>query len=147
MVPCTGLALEEAESMSTIADNMRRVIKKVPHTTPVIEAAGKMSAEKVGSLFVERKGELVGIVTESDVVRKAVATGLALGNLTVERIMTYPIKTIESSRSMQDAHDMMGDLGVRHLGVTEGGTIVGLISVRDLLVYFKRVSEPKITQD
>ncbi len=78
---------------------------------------------------------------------KAVATGASLGNLTVEKIMTYPIKTIESSRTMQDAHDMMGDLGVRHLAVTEGGTIVGLISVRDLLVYFKRVSEPKITQD
>jgi CBS domain-containing protein len=133
--------------MSSIADNMRRVIKKVAHTTPIIEAAGKMSAERVGSLFIEKKGELVGIVTETDVVRKAVATGSELGNLTVERIMTYPIKTIESDRSMQDAHDMMADLGVRHLGVTEGGKIVGLISVRDLLVYFKRVSEPKITQD
>jgi signal-transduction protein with cAMP-binding, CBS, and nucleotidyltransferase domain len=42
---------------------------------------------------------------------------------------------------------MMGDLGVRHLGVTEQGKLVGLVSVRDLLVYFKRVSEPKITQD
>lgn len=133
--------------MSTISENMRRVIKKVAHTTPIIEAAGKMSAERVGSLLVEKKGELVGIVTESDVVRKAVATGASLGNLTVDKIMTYPIKTIESSRTMQDAHDMMGDLGVRHLGVTEGGKIVGLISVRDLLVYFKRVSEPKITQD
>ena len=133
--------------MSTIAENMRMVIKKVAHTTPIIEAAGKMSAERVGSLLVEKKGELVGIVTESDVVRKAVATGASLGNLTVDKIMTYPIKTIESSRTMQDAHDMMGDLGVRHLGVTEGGKIVGLISVRDLLVYFKRVSEPKITQD
>jgi signal-transduction protein with cAMP-binding, CBS, and nucleotidyltransferase domain len=133
--------------MSRIADNMRRVIKKVAHTTPITEAAGKMSAERVGSLFIEKKGELVGIVTESDVVKKAVATGSELGNLTVEKIMTYPIKTIESDRSMQDAHDMMADLGVRHLAVTEGGKIVGLISVRDLLVYFKRVSEPKITQD
>jgi signal-transduction protein with cAMP-binding, CBS, and nucleotidyltransferase domain len=42
---------------------------------------------------------------------------------------------------------MMGDLGVRHLGVTERGKIVGLLSVRDLLLYFKSVSEPRITQD
>jgi len=41
----------------------------------------------------------------------------------------------------------MGDLGVRHLGVTEAGVIVGVISVRDLLVYYQRVSEPKIAQD
>jgi CBS domain-containing protein len=61
--------------------------------------------------------------------------------------MTSPIATIESASSVQDAHDMMGDLGVRHLGVTNKGKLVGLISVRDLLVYFKRVSEPRITQD
>jgi signal-transduction protein with cAMP-binding, CBS, and nucleotidyltransferase domain len=42
---------------------------------------------------------------------------------------------------------MMADLGVRHLAVTDKGKIVGLLSVRDLLVYFKRVSEPKISQD
>lgn len=133
--------------MSTVANAMRRSLKKVSHTTTVNDAAGKMSAEKIGSLFVEKKGELVGIVTETDVVRKAVATGASLGNLTVEKIMTFPIKSIEASRSVQDASDMMGDLGVRHLGVTENGKIVGMVSVRDLLVAQQRFSEPKITQD
>ena len=133
--------------MPTVGDSMRRVLKKVPHTTTVNEAAGKMSAEKIGSLFVEKKGELVGIVTETDMVRKAVATGASLGNLTVEKIMTFPIKSIEASRSVHDASDMMGDLGVRHLGVTENGKLVGMVSVRDLLVAQQRFSEPKITQD
>jgi len=133
--------------MSTIAGAMRREIKKVPHTTTVNEAASKMSAEKIGSLFVEKKGELVGIVTETDVVRKAVATGAVLGKIMVEKIMTSPIVTIEAGRTVHDASDMMGDLGIRHLGVTENGKIVGIISVRDLLVAQQRVSEPKITQD
>jgi len=133
--------------MSTVADAMRRVLKKVSHTTTVNDAAGKMSAEKIGSLFVEKKGEIVGIVTETDVVRKAVATGASLGNLTVEKIMTFPIKSIEAGRTVHDASDMMGDLGVRHLGVTENGKLVGMVSVRDLLVAQQRVSEPKITQD
>ncbi|MEC4668915.1 MAG: CBS domain-containing protein, partial [Nitrospirota bacterium] len=87
------------------------------------------------------------IVTETDVVRRAVAEDLDLGSLRAQSIMTVPIVTIESIRTVQDAHDMMGDLGVRHLGVTEQGKLVGVVSVRDLLVYFKRVSEPKITQD
>jgi signal-transduction protein with cAMP-binding, CBS, and nucleotidyltransferase domain len=126
---------------------MRRALKKVSHTTTVNDAASKMSAEKIGSLFVEKKGELVGIVTETDMVRKAVATGASLGNLTVEKIMTFPIKSIEASRSAQDASDMMGDLGVRHLAVTENGKIIGMVSVRDLLVAQQRFSEPKITQD
>jgi signal-transduction protein with cAMP-binding, CBS, and nucleotidyltransferase domain len=133
--------------MSTVADAMRREIKKVPHTATVKAVAMKMKSEKIGSLFVEKKKELVGIVTETDVVRKAVAAGANLGKVTAEKIMTSPIRTIEAYQSVQDAHDLMGDLGIRHLGVTQGGEIVGIVSVRDLLVYFKRVSEPKITQD
>jgi signal-transduction protein with cAMP-binding, CBS, and nucleotidyltransferase domain len=97
---------------------------------------------------VEKKGEIVGIVTETDMVRKALATGESQGNLTVEKIMTYPIRTIEAGRSTQEASDMMGTLGIRHLGVTENGQLVGIISVRDLLVATQqKPSEPKIGQD
>lgn len=106
-----------------------------------------MRDERISSLFVEKSGRLVGIITDTDVVRRGVAEGTDLSKATVESIMTSPIATIESMRTAQDAHDMMGDLSVRHLGVTENGKLVGVVSVRDLLVYYKRVSEPKIAQD
>lgn len=133
--------------MATLVQLMRRELKTIAHHVPIREVAKRMRDERVGALFVEQNGELVGIVTETDVVRRAVAEGLDLGSLRAQSIMTVPIVTIESIRTVQDAHDMMGDLGVRHLGVTEQGKLVGVVSVRDLLVYFKRVSEPKITQD
>lgn len=133
--------------MPTVGDSMKREIKKVPHTATIKKAAMKMRSEKIGSLFVEKKKELVGIVTETDIVRKAVATGASLGKVTVEKIMSKPIVTIEANRSINDASDLMSDRGVRHLGVTENGQIVGIVSVRDLLVAAQRVSEPKITQD
>jgi signal-transduction protein with cAMP-binding, CBS, and nucleotidyltransferase domain len=106
-----------------------------------------MKDDKVGSLLVDRSGQVVAIVTETDIVRKAVAKGVDLGKEKVETIMSSPVASIEIQRTPQDAHDMMADLGVRHLAVTDKGKIVGLLSVRDLLVYFKRVSEPKISQD
>lgn len=133
--------------MPSLVRVMRRELKKIAHDESVREAAKRMRDERIGSLMVEKGGQLVGIVTETDMVRRAVAGDRDLGKVTVESIMTSPIATIESMRTVQDAHDMMGDLGVRHLGVTEQGKLVGLVSVRDLLVYFKRVSEPKITQD
>ena len=133
--------------MSTLANVMRKELKTISATVVVKEAAVRMKNERLGSLLVEKNGALVGIVTETDIVRRGAAEGKDLTKLTVEQIMTSPIATIEVTRTLQDAHDMMGDLGVRHLGVSQGGKVVGLVSVRDLLVYFKRVSEPKIAQD
>jgi CBS domain-containing protein len=133
--------------MSTIARIMQKELKSVAHSVTVHKAALQMRDNRIGSLLVEKEGRFVGIVTETDIVRRAVAGGADPSNITVESIMTTPIATIEGTRSARDAHDMMGDLGIRHLGVTEGGKLVGMVSVRDLVVYLQHVSEPKITQD
>lgn len=133
--------------MSTLVQVMRKELKNVRYDVSVKDAAKRMRDEKVSSLLVEKNNELIGIITDTDVVRRAVAEGSDLTKTAVYTIMTSPIASIESLRTVQDAHDMMGDLGVRHLGVTEKGKLVGVVSVRDLLVYFKRVSEPKISQD
>ena len=144
--------------MSTVEKIMKKQLKTVGPSVSIVSAAKKMKAAKVGSLFVKKGKKLVGIVTDTDIVRRAVSTNKSLGKLTVEKIMTSPIRTIEGSQSIDDAQDMMGDLGVRHLAVTNSGGIVGVVSVRDLLLFYKRYaqstispemaySEPKIMQD
>ena len=144
--------------MSTVAQIMSKCPKAVGPNTSIASAAKTMRSARVGSLFVKKGKQLVGIVTDTDIVRRAIAGGKPLGKLTVEKIMTSPICTIEGNQSVDDAQDMMGDLGIRHLGVTSGGEIVGVVSVRDLLMHYKRYaqsklppameySEPKIMQD
>jgi signal-transduction protein with cAMP-binding, CBS, and nucleotidyltransferase domain len=144
--------------MSTVAKIMSKQPKTVGPDVSVVSAAKKMKAARVGSLFVKKGKKLVGIVTDTDIVRRAVAMSKPLGKLTVEKIMTSPICTIEGSQTVDDAQDMMGDLGVRHLAVTQAGEIVGVVSVRDVLMFYKRYaqsklpaeagySEPKIFQD
>jgi signal-transduction protein with cAMP-binding, CBS, and nucleotidyltransferase domain len=133
--------------MSTLAEITQTDLKSISCDASVKEAATRMRDEKISSLLVEKNHDLVGIITDTDVVRRAVAEGKDLTRMSVQTIMTSPIATIESMRTIQDAHDMMGDLGVRHLGVTDKGKLSGVVSARDLLVYFKRVSEPKISQD
>jgi len=126
---------------------MNREVKKVSLSTTIQEASRIMGVQKVGSLFVERDGQLVGILTETDIVRKAAAKGLDFKKDTVESIYSKPIISIEGTRSPQDAFDLMGEVGTRHLGISEGGKIVGVLSVRDLLVYFKKQSEPHMGID
>ncbi|MBH0176950.1 MAG: CBS domain-containing protein [Nitrospira sp.] len=144
--------------MSTVAQIMTKRPKSIGPKTSIASAAKTMRTARVGSLFVKKGNALVGVVTDTDIVRRAVASGKPLGKLTVEKIMTSPVCTIEENGTINDAQDMMADLGVRHLGVTKGGAIVGVISVRDLLLQYKRYaqskistqmnySEPKITQD
>jgi signal-transduction protein with cAMP-binding, CBS, and nucleotidyltransferase domain len=133
--------------MSTLQGLMTATLKTIQHDATIQEAACRMRDERIGSLLVEREGHIVAIVTETDIVRKASARGVDLAKEKIESIMTAPIAFIELQRTPQDAHDMMGDLGIRHLAVTDKGRIVGVLSVRDLLIYFKSVSEPRITQD
>jgi len=144
--------------MSTVEKIMKKQPKTVGPNVSIVSAAKKMRAARMGSLLVKKGKKLVGIVTDTDIVRRAVSTNKPLGRLTVEKIMTIPICTIEGSQSVDDAQDMMADLGVRHLAVTKSGEIVGVVSVRDLLLFYKRYaqskiplemsySEPKIGQD
>ncbi len=144
--------------MSTVAQIMTKRPKAIGPKTSIVSAAKTMRTARVGSLLVKKGKQLVGIVTDTDIVRRAVATGKPLGKLTVDKVMTTPLCTIEGSQPVDDAQAMMGDLGVRHLAVTKGGAIVGVVSVRDVMLSYRKYaqtkvpvevsySEPKIGQD
>ena len=89
----------------------------------------------IGSLFVTNGKEIVGILTDTDMVRRVVAAGADTHKTTAEQIMSAPILTIEQNKTVLDANDLMAQTHVRHLGVTQDGKLVGMISVRDLVVF------------
>jgi CBS domain-containing protein len=131
--------------MSPVSRIMTKDPKSVSPTTSVVSAAKTMKSARIGALFVKKGKQLIGIVTDTDIVRRAVSSGKPLGKLTVEKIMTSPIRTIEASSTVDDAQDMMGEYSIRHLGVTRNGVIVGVVSVRDLLLFYKRYAQSKIS--
>jgi CBS domain-containing protein len=98
-------------------------------------AARIMRDRGIGSLFVTNGKEIVGILTDTDMVRRVVAAGVDTHKTTVEQIMSAPIKTIEEGKTLLDANDLMAHSHLRHLGVTRDGKLVGMISVRDLLLF------------
>ena len=122
--------------MVSITEVMSKELKKISCNASITDAAQKMRDEQVGALFIEKGGEIIGSVTDRELVRKALADKKDLENTPVEDIMTTPLNSIDSTKTLLDVQDKMRDLKVRHLAVREGKKIVGIISVGDLLAYF-----------
>ncbi len=110
-------------------------IVKVDRDVSVKTAAEMMRDSGIGSVFVTSGGEIIGIVTDTDLVRRVVAAGSDPQATTVEQIMSAPIASIEGNRTLLDANDLMAKQHIRHLGITKDGSMVGMISVRDLVVF------------
>lgn len=98
-------------------------------------AAALMRDRNIGSLFVTRNDDVVGIITDTDMVRRLVAVGVDPAKTPVEQIMSAPILTIDENKTLLDANDLMAREHLRHLGVTRDNKLVGMISVRDLVVF------------
>lgn len=112
---------------------MRRKIEKIDREDTLLTAATHMANQRIGALLVTQAGAMAGIVTERDLVQKAMAQNQDPGQVRVGSLMTQSIIDIDINRTVHDASDLMAKKGIRHLPVTENHTIVGILSVRDLI--------------
>ena len=78
-------------------------------------AAQTMAEKRIGSLLVFEAGEMVGIVTETDVVRKVITVRLPGNSTRVGAVMNYPLIQIDINRTVRDASRLMAEERIRHL--------------------------------
>ena len=129
-------------SSAAIQEFMQRDLEVISGTTSALQAASCMAEKRIGCLVVQEEGPdadqqpIVGLVSETDLVRKVMAADQVDVTTPVAQFMSSPLQTIASHRPMLDASHTMEKHGVRHLCVTDGEEIVGLISIRDLVRYF-----------
>lgn len=102
----------------------------------VMEACVEMTYQNIGSLVVVEKGQVVGIFTERDLLKKAVYQGLDLQVEQIGRVMTSPVISVEPEELIHDIVPKMLQKNIRHLPVTKTGRLLGMISVKDLLQYY-----------
>jgi CBS domain-containing protein len=119
--------------MITVEQLMAKSLVNMEAGMSAMEAAKLMKAYKVGSVLVKRDNRIVGIVTEPDIIRKVIGAERVPYYVRVEEIMSSPVIGIDRRRPVPEAADMMEQHGRRHLAVFNGGSIVGVLSVRDLL--------------
>ncbi|MBS0172383.1 MAG: CBS domain-containing protein [Nitrospira sp.] len=116
---------------------MRPISNTVRPDDSLLVVAQRLRDARVGAMLVADHGDYVGIVSEADLVRKAMASGASAEQIVARSVMSTPVMTIDIAQSAHEASDVMAERGIRHLVITEEGRVVGMISVRDLLRYFK----------
>ncbi|WP_413933856.1 cyclic nucleotide-binding/CBS domain-containing protein [Nitrospira sp. BLG_1] len=117
--------------MMTVGNLMEAKPVTVEVGTSVVEAAKLMRTSSVESVLVTRQAQIIGIVTESDLVKKLVGAENLPYFMPVEDIMRSPIPGIEERRPLPEAADLMDNDRILHLGATEGMALIGLVPVQN----------------
>jgi len=123
--------------MTPLALLIHRDIQGISPKASLREAAKQMRERRVGSLLVGDAPDWVGILSETDLVRRGMAEGIDVDNTSVDWIMSSPIFSIDIDKTAKEANTLMAEKGIRHLAVTDLGKIIGILSVRDLVICFK----------
>ena len=122
-------------TIAAILQNKGSEVLTVECETPVREAIATLAEHRIGALPVMKDGEVAGIMSERDVIYCLRTDGAAMLDWPVERIMTAPAITVERDRQVLSALSLMTGRRIRHLPVVEGGRIIGLVSIGDLVKY------------
>lgn len=123
-----------------VAEHMSSEIRSVPADATLKEASRLMQKWKIGSLLVADGHYYVGFITDTDLAREVVAEGIDSATTPVKLCMRKPPITIEGSQPIIEAVRLMKEKATRHLAVTQDGTIVGVLSVSNILRYYSGVA-------
>lgn len=99
----------------------------------VFDAIKVLAERGVGALIVMEKGKLVGIVSERDYTRKIALQGKNSKESLVRDIMTANVLIVSPQTRTRECMAIMSDKNIRHLPVVDGDTVVGMLSIRDLM--------------
>ena len=99
----------------------------------VFDALKMLADYEVGALMVMEKGQLVGIISERDYTRKIALQGKSSKDTKVAEIMTRNVLVVSPTTRTRECMALMSEKKIRHLPVMDGGTVVGMLSIRDIL--------------
>jgi len=110
------------------------LVATVRPTMTINDALDKLAEHNIGALIVtDADGEIVGIISERDIVRALPQRGPEVLNAEVSEIMTSPLVTATPHTDVVDAMRSMTDKRVRHLPVLDDGELVGIVSIGDIV--------------
>jgi CBS domain-containing protein len=117
-----------------IAELMTKDVQTVTPDTDLVTVAKQMKTLDVGVIPVVEGQQLVGLITDRDIVIRAIATGVQVEQAQVREYMSPSPTTVSPNDSVQDAAEIMAREQIRRLPVVEGGKLVGIVSIGDVAV-------------
>ena len=110
-----------------------REIHTIAPDARVFDALKLMADKNVGALVVLENGRLAGIFSERDYARKVILVGKSSHDIPVGEIMTGKVITVHPGQTVEECMALMTEKRIRHLPVTEGERLIGVLSIGDLV--------------
>jgi len=124
----------DIRSPMLVKDVMSSPVVTADENAPISEVARLMMKHNIGCVIVsDKNGRPIGIITERDIVERMVAKDVKPGEIKAKEIMSAPLVTIDSERTISDAAREMSRLNIRRLAVMYKGELAGIISSKDIL--------------
>ncbi len=129
-------AKEEAVRLSNqIVGSIARIpVPSVAPSTPIGKIASTMAKQNIGAVIVAKDFEVLGIVTERDIIERVAAGKIDLQDMVAQDIMTSPVITIHYDRTLQEALKIISKNRIRRLVVVKDANIFGLVTERRVLL-------------
>jgi CBS domain-containing protein len=124
--------------VSEILDEKGHNVLKIDAGASVFEAVQQMVEANVGSLLVTEGGEISGIVTERDYLRRIAIDELNDRETSVRAIMSSPLVVVTPETSVDECMALMTNRRIRHLPVVAGGDVAGIVSIGDVVKFKSR---------
>ena len=116
-----------------LRDVMTDQIVTLPPSASVMEAGKAMADNDIGNVIVVDEGAVAGILTDRDIVVRAIAKGTDPTKTRIGEIVSEDVQTLPADASIGDAVRMMSDRAIRRIPVVEDGRPVGVVSIGDLV--------------
>ncbi len=116
-----------------VSEIMTKAVITAKEDDSIYKAAKIMKKADIGGLVVAKKGKVVGIITEGDIIKDVLAEGLDYKKVSVRMIMKHPVRTIPPETDVEEAARIMRDLNIERLPVVnKEGNLIGIVTERDL---------------
>jgi CBS domain-containing protein len=121
------------KTVTQLLEAKGREVHAIGPDARVIDALKLMAEKDVGALVVTEGGRLAGIISERDYARKVILHGRSSQDIAVRDIMTAKVVTVQPRHTVEECMALMTAKRIRHLPVTEGERLIGVLSIGDLV--------------